>query len=65
VIEVKVVKKKFKKKKKKVIDESMYIDDGRYHGPDEVRNAAFKLHRMYLQNHGLDISAKANDEQVT
>ena len=37
VVEAKVVKKKYRLKKKaaapsKVIDESMYIDDGRYKG---------------------------------
>ncbi len=41
----------------------MYIDDGRYYGPDEIRNAAFKLHRKYLQDAGIDISGKA--DQVT
>lgn len=41
----------------------MYLDDGRYYGPDAIRNAAFKLHRMYLQKQGIDISSKA--EQVT
>jgi hypothetical protein len=60
VIEVKTLKKKLKKKKKpQKIDESMYIDDGRYYGPYEIRNAAFKLHRIYLQNAGIDISSKA------
>ena len=69
VVEAKIVKKKYRLKKKKkaaapskAIDESMYIDDGRYKGPDEIRNAAFKLHRMYLQKCGLDISKP--DEQV-
>ena len=41
----------------------MYLDDGRYYGPEAIRNAAFKLHRIYLQKQGIDISTKV--EQVT
>jgi hypothetical protein len=48
LIEAKAAKRKYRMRPKAVIEESMYIDDGRYKGPEEIRNAAFRLHRSYL-----------------